>query len=1377
MKYSVRCQLNPQSHVYGVSSPQCHHAPQLLLSQYNADFSDYAPPSVEEIHPDRFDRNKYPRMPWHDVHCLIRGPAVIDIARHFVQRWNFTRTAKSKSKVPVLLPYGPLTDDASKQQIAHTGHALGGPNYRPGQHPGGWQGSRAGDAFASGVVAPGFVSAGGRGLPSMFGPRSDGVDRHRGQPGLQLHAQQDSSVQTSFEATGVSPRVPKETRRAFKAVTAGATGSGGMGAAAEAGSVAHVQREYAAPSSDHVHHRHHQPPSSASPPSSPPAPPMPPRPAPSPTAREAARHIESSGQHRGHSMADVVAMTAVERGRRMGHNEARSSTEGLGSYDSSRNTVQPAATTVIAPPSMSTSTTPVSSPPPPHQQQQAAADSSTPTHRGDRQQQSQQQALPPLSRFKWRKTPLATAEWYCSCDWTQHWNNVNIQLLRSVGDWSAGTDTESSIYHGYVHSILNAQHFIYIENQYFLSSLGWNKSELTEFEIAAGFAAQGRSGTDASGAGAAAAAGREGKQVAAALSVKEGGAGASTDGTAAGGGNEQKKAGWFFGYQPPGEDGTPAAAPVGGVAGGEAPRAAQGLDQQQFPAASTAASGGGSRAASAPPTGGRAGSDLVSRQSQERPLEPDIAASTTAPPSPPEKSLDDIRWMPREVPDVYVHRPEPGTAAERHVSQFQGSQEGLAQMHGRDDAHDTINVSTVGAGSVSTLGRGRWKQAAHKVKLSGIFGGLEAGGTSSNAAACSGGDGGYAGSTESGAKAAVADLNRKPSLGGSATAPLAAEMLHSTPLTSRGGANGTEQPPAPTSSTAAGAAAGGGAGDGIRKRVSLRDVVKSMMGAKDKQQPQQQQPQSTGQRTTPRGGNAFMWPGSAAGGGGRSKAASSASGQPLPSTDFGGNHGVRLSAEQYLDSHKPARRPGEAPNLTPRPYASPARFGTSTTGAHGVGAAAAARTPFFGRPGPPSAPRQPAAPASTASPMPPHARTIGYGAAARQSDALQGQTGSSTGIPGAGTGMHRTPKPHQEHAPGLLPRHPHAQAPGRMAGALQYSKQWAAGQGVAAGRPTSDDVTKQQPSQQQQSGTAAQPHQQHVLSSKPEYGEQHAAAVEKIRNAWLAAKVHTGYSADSRGIVHRGTKKEMEEAGYLPVPAGDRPHPITSTIDESARRGAGTGQTSATGQALPEPITPGGRRSASVPPPSTAASRARLNNGRDMSIRVPPVKPSPSAAVGVAGLSGTDAWSASSTQQPAGGAGGADSRPDATTTQDPRDRIAAPARGAFGPLKPVVGEGVEGERALDYAVRRGVDGYVVGVTRIGFRGTIVVSSRSFTYPKSRAHVRAGMTDTPGGGARERWKAAMAGGHVLLLCSGYRIFDACWSLVVEQELAQCWPSLS
>jgi phospholipase D1/2 len=47
---------------------------------------------------DELDRGKYPRMPWHDVHCALWGPPCRDVARHFVQRWNF---AKVKSLAPI----------------------------------------------------------------------------------------------------------------------------------------------------------------------------------------------------------------------------------------------------------------------------------------------------------------------------------------------------------------------------------------------------------------------------------------------------------------------------------------------------------------------------------------------------------------------------------------------------------------------------------------------------------------------------------------------------------------------------------------------------------------------------------------------------------------------------------------------------------------------------------------------------------------------------------------------------------------------------------------------------------------------------------------------------------------------------------------------------------------------------------------------------------------------------------------------------------------------------------------------------------------------------------------------------------------------------
>ena len=43
---------------------------------------------------DMFDRNKVPRMPWHDVGMQILGQPARDICRHFVQRWNLLLRTK-----------------------------------------------------------------------------------------------------------------------------------------------------------------------------------------------------------------------------------------------------------------------------------------------------------------------------------------------------------------------------------------------------------------------------------------------------------------------------------------------------------------------------------------------------------------------------------------------------------------------------------------------------------------------------------------------------------------------------------------------------------------------------------------------------------------------------------------------------------------------------------------------------------------------------------------------------------------------------------------------------------------------------------------------------------------------------------------------------------------------------------------------------------------------------------------------------------------------------------------------------------------------------------------------------------------------------------
>ena len=53
----------------------------------------------------------------------------------------------------------------------------------------------------------------------------------------------------------------------------------------------------------------------------------------------------------------------------------------------------------------------------------------------------------------------------------------NVHVLRSVSQWSAGVKkTENSILNAYYDLIKKAKHYIYIENQFFVSK-SWNKEE------------------------------------------------------------------------------------------------------------------------------------------------------------------------------------------------------------------------------------------------------------------------------------------------------------------------------------------------------------------------------------------------------------------------------------------------------------------------------------------------------------------------------------------------------------------------------------------------------------------------------------------------------------------------------------------------------------------------------------------------------------------------------------------------------------------------------------------------------------------------------------------------------------------------------------
>ncbi|XP_049723073.1 phospholipase D1 isoform X2 [Elephas maximus indicus] len=69
---------------------------------------------------DFIDRYSTPRMPWHDIASVVHGKAARDVARHFIQRWNFTKIMKSKYRslsYPFLLPKSQTTAQELKYQV------------------------------------------------------------------------------------------------------------------------------------------------------------------------------------------------------------------------------------------------------------------------------------------------------------------------------------------------------------------------------------------------------------------------------------------------------------------------------------------------------------------------------------------------------------------------------------------------------------------------------------------------------------------------------------------------------------------------------------------------------------------------------------------------------------------------------------------------------------------------------------------------------------------------------------------------------------------------------------------------------------------------------------------------------------------------------------------------------------------------------------------------------------------------------------------------------------------------------------------------------------------------------------------------------------
>lgn len=88
---------------------------------------DYSNPRVQDFfkldepYGEMYNRQKIPRMPWHDIGMQMVGQPARDLTRHFVQRWNFLLRQRTPHRpTPVLLP-PPDFEPEELQQLGFDG--------------------------------------------------------------------------------------------------------------------------------------------------------------------------------------------------------------------------------------------------------------------------------------------------------------------------------------------------------------------------------------------------------------------------------------------------------------------------------------------------------------------------------------------------------------------------------------------------------------------------------------------------------------------------------------------------------------------------------------------------------------------------------------------------------------------------------------------------------------------------------------------------------------------------------------------------------------------------------------------------------------------------------------------------------------------------------------------------------------------------------------------------------------------------------------------------------------------------------------------------------------------------------------------------------
>ncbi|KAI9307392.1 hypothetical protein BJ944DRAFT_158119 [Cunninghamella echinulata] len=80
---------------------------------------------VSEYNKEVIDKQSAPRMPWHDVHIAMVGTPARDIARHFIQRWNYIKSNRAKDNdIPLLLPKGEYVSPSDENKFKGTLYSI-----------------------------------------------------------------------------------------------------------------------------------------------------------------------------------------------------------------------------------------------------------------------------------------------------------------------------------------------------------------------------------------------------------------------------------------------------------------------------------------------------------------------------------------------------------------------------------------------------------------------------------------------------------------------------------------------------------------------------------------------------------------------------------------------------------------------------------------------------------------------------------------------------------------------------------------------------------------------------------------------------------------------------------------------------------------------------------------------------------------------------------------------------------------------------------------------------------------------------------------------------------------------------------------------------